>query len=311
MKHFIIILIFIISLNILAFDTDTYLYQKSTNVGFALLKITPDAISQSLGNTGTAGYDSPSAYLLNPAIPNFNNENNISFSYKNSLNYLNYGFIHTNIKIYKGYLLAGLSYVHSDTMQLRGDTPTSEPLGEFNYSSLSMSLGYSTQISNGVHLGFDIRSINEYYYLQNQMCFVFNGGFLFTFDKIKGFSFGLSFLNIGPEYRYDEYSFDYIKPPFTVRIGAKEEFTIKDNFDINLLSDIVKINDAEYTLQFGSEIFYNQLFAFRLGYKYNDETQNFSSGFALNWNEYSISYSIINYKYNLGIDNIITLVYRF
>ncbi|MDY6786701.1 MAG: PorV/PorQ family protein [candidate division WOR-3 bacterium] len=311
MKKIIFAFLILSALFISADGWQDYFLSKSVNVGFAFLKTYPDAQTQALSGAGTAGYSTPSSFLMNPASPAFNMNKSVSASYMHSLNFLNNSFIHINYPLKYGFVSGGFSFSNSDTLQLRGETPTEEPLGSFNFSSYSLSAGYSIYVTNGIYWGINLRSITEMTYMLTKTSYVMGTGFTFTFPGLKGLSAGFSFTNIGPEYRYDLYSADIIKPPFTVRAGIKQHLNFSDNYSLDIYSDIVKPNDDQYKVILASEFTYNNLFSLSGGYRFNDNTRSYSLGAGFNINYFEVRYSFTPYSYSLGYDNTITLTYKF
>ncbi len=298
------------SILINAADFEDFLYSISDNVGFAFLKTLPDAQSIALAGSGTAGYSSASSYLINPASAPYNMNRAISFSYINSFDMLNTGFINISYPLPIGYIFGGTGYSVSDTMQLRGDTPTSEPLGSFNFSALTMSIGYGLYVSNGIYWGASVRTISEYSYLLSKTSVVFNTGFLMTFESINGLTAGMSFLNLAPNYRYDLNSNDFIVSPFTVRAGLSYSKYIHKDLNITAYTDYIKQNDAEYKVSLAGQLSFRDIITISGGYIFNDITASYSAGLGVHIDKFTIQYTIKPYAYDLGFDNSLTIMMR-
>ena len=67
MKNIIIIFLLFASIMLGGAEIEDFFYSVSDNVGFSFLKTIPDAVGSSIAGGGTAGYASPSSYLVNPA----------------------------------------------------------------------------------------------------------------------------------------------------------------------------------------------------------------------------------------------------
>ena len=312
MKLKILILCFIISFTAInANDLDKYLFSISDNVGFAFLKTLPDAKSVSISGCGTGGYSSPAAYLINPAIIPYNMERRFSFTYLNSFALLNKSLIQVSYPLQIGYLFGGTGFSVSDTMEIRGDTPTEEPLGSYRFTSMTVSAGYGLFVVNGIYWGASVRTISEFSYMLAKTSITFNTGFIATFEKFEGFSFGFSFLNFAPNYRYDIYSSDYIVSPFTVRAGATYSFEINNSIKSVVYTDFIKANDSEYNVACAGECTYNDIITISTGYIFNNDSESFSIGAGFNISKFTVQYSFKPYKHLLGYENALSVMVRF
>ena len=310
MKRLFILFIFLyVSINSLTLDE--LFNAQSINVGFSFLKTSPDPVCLSLGDAGTAGYKSSSNFLINPASPAFIADKSAAFSYRYSLSALNISFVSLQMPLLSGVLSISTGYSSSDTIPLRNEYPTSGNLGLYRFSSFSVGIAYSKEIVKGIYIGLLGRSISEISYDLSKTAFVGGAGLLMDFERVKGFSVGVSLLNMGGRVRYDEGNTDYIIPPFTLRAGVREYIRISDNMNTTLMADFIKVNDQKYKLSFSDEFEILGNFTIRGGYVFNDPTRFFSLGIGMKTDRLRIDYAFSPYTYNLGIDNSISLTYMF
>lgn len=288
-----------------------YFLSRSVNVGFAFLKVNPDAFSQGMGGAGTALNFSSSSFLVNPALPSYMPDRSASFSYKNTWGFLNSSFISSSFPSSIGVFSGSFSFLVSDTIELRGLLPTEDPLGTYRFSSLSFALGYSREVLQGVYFGASARSISEFSYDLAKTSLTANAGFLVEFDRAPGLALGFSFLNIGVKTRYDAYSSDFIVPPFTVRAGVSYEAGIAGSCSLLPSIDFIKVNDQEYKVPVGIQFTYSDMLSVRGGYVFNDDSQTYSAGMGLKSGRFTIDYAVSYYRYSLGLDNMITVNYSF
>ncbi|HAF06862.1 TPA: hypothetical protein DCG82_00430 [candidate division WOR-3] len=286
------------------------LFSTSSNVGFAILKINPDAFSSALSGSSTTGYNSPSSFLLNPASSSSFQTKSIIVTTIYSSGFSNNYSVALKFPFSIGtFSFAALSSI-SDTIQLRNENPTEDPLGYYRFNSYFFSLGYSNSITEGVFVGLSSTAINENSFLLNKTSFVANAGVLIEFEKFFNLKVGLSTLNIGFRTRYDENSLDYIIPPFTIRAGASFDLVFS-NIKNRFFSDFIKVNDQEYKISFGYDGEILEILSLRLGFLINDPTKFLSLGVGVRNNRISINYSFVPYKYGLGFDNCVSLNYNF
>ena len=306
-----LILLFICFTRAESLTVDEFFNARSVNVGFALLKTSPDPINLSLGDAGTAGYSSASNFIINPASPSFIKEKSVLFNYRYSLSAINVSYISIQSKLLGGEIAFSTGYSASDTIPLRNELPTSEHLGLYRFSSFTTSLSYSREVVSGVYAGLLGRSISEFSFDLAKTSFVAGAGLVMEFQSVRGFSAGISLLNIGTRVRYDETSVDYIIPPFTLRAGLRENYRFSDKIETTVYVDFIKVNDQKYKISLSNELMLLENFLVRAGYIFNDETRFFSLGIGMKTERLRIDYAVAPYMYNLGIDNSISLTYNF
>ncbi|MEO0288100.1 MAG: hypothetical protein ABIN00_00440 [candidate division WOR-3 bacterium] len=288
-----------------------FLFSKSSNVGFSILKINPDAFSSAFSGGATTGYNSPSSFITNPASSSLYREKGIIVSTIYSSGFSN---------IYSGAIKYPFSFGTfsfsatssiSDTIQLRNEDPTENPLGYYRFNSYSFSLGYSNSITDGIFIGLSSSAINENSFLLNKTSFVASAGVLLVFERFFNFKIGVSTLNIGFRTRYDAASLDYIIPPFTLKIGTSFDINMNENFTNTLFSDFTKVNDQEFKVSFGYDGEILKTLSLRMGFIINDPAKFLSFGLGVRNNRLSLNYSFIPFNYGLGFENCVSLNYNF
>ncbi|PIP14370.1 MAG: hypothetical protein COX48_01280 [bacterium (Candidatus Stahlbacteria) CG23_combo_of_CG06-09_8_20_14_all_34_7] len=310
MKRLYIIILFTY-LTMHSLTIDQFFNAQSINVGFSFLKTSPDPVTLSLGDAGTAGYISPSNFLINPSSPAFIRERSASFSYRYSISAINISFVNIQMPLLSGIVSLSTGYSSSDTIPIRNEFPTSEHLGLYRFSSFSLAISYSKEIESGIYIGVMGRSISEISYELSKTAFTADAGLLMDFERVRGLSIGVSLLNMGGRVRYDETSIDYIIPPFTLRAGIRENIKINEKMNTSVLFDFIKVNDQKYKLSFADEFEILCNFTIRGAYIFNDPSKFFSLGIGMKTEQLKIDYGFSPYTFNLGIDNSISLTYIF
>lgn len=290
---------------------EEFLFTKSTNVGFSILKISPDALISASSDGGCAGISTPSSFLINPALPSFFYKKGIIFSYRYSQGFSNiYNFAITYPSKFGTVSFSTISTI-SDTIQLRNEDPSSLPLGYYRFNSYSFTLGYSNSISNEVHIGLSLNNVTESSFLLQETSFTGSGGIIINLENMKNLKFAISALNTGFKRRYDQNSLDYIIPPFTLRTGLSFDFKLFENLDNTIYSDFIKINDQEFKISIGGDTKILDMLSIRYGFLINDPVKFFSFGLGVKNNRLSLNYSFTPYNYGLGFDNVVSLIYNF
>ncbi len=311
LKKTLFLILFVISFEISFSNTiNDFLFSKSSNVGFAILKINPDAFSSALSGSLTTGYNSPSSFLINPASSSsFQGKSIIVTTIYSSGFSTNYSIALKYPFSIGTFSFAALSS-SSDTIQLRNENPTEDPLGYYRFNSYFFSLGYSNSITKGVFVGLSTTAINENSFLLNKTSFVANAGVLIEFENFYNLKVGISALNVGFRTRYDENSLDYIIPPFTLRAGTSFNIDFS-NVKNRFFSDFIKVNDQEYKIALGYDGEILEILSLRFGVLVNDPTKLLSLGVGVRNNKLSLNYSFVPYRYGLGFDNCVSLNYNF
>ncbi len=311
LKKTLFLILFVISFEISFSNTiNDFLFSKSSNVGFAILKINPDAFSSALSGSLTTGYNSPSSFLINPASSSsFQGKSIIVTTIYSSGFSTNYSIALKYPFSIGTFSFAALSS-SSDTIQLRNENPTEDPLGYYRFNSYFFSLAYSNSITKGVFVGLSTTAINENSFLLNKTSFVANAGVLIEFENFYNLKFGISALNVGFRTRYDENSLDYIIPPFTLRAGTSFNIDFS-NVKNRFFSDFIKVNDQEYKIALGYDGEILEILSLRFGVLVNDPTKLLSLGVGVRNNKLSLNYSFVPYRYGLGFDNCVSLNYNF
>lgn len=314
LKNFVILIIIQIMLfsNINGSNVFTdFLFSKSSNVGFSILKTTPDAFSSGLSGSGTTGYNSPSSFIINPASSSSYKEKGIVVSTIYSSGFSNTYSGAVKYPFSFGTLSFSAISSISDTIQLRNEDPSEIPLGYYRFNSYSFSLGYSNSITDGILVGLSSSAINENSFLLNKISFVASAGVLLIFEQFFNMKFGISALNIGFRTRYDANSLDYIIPPFTLKIGSSFDIKFSENFKNTIFSDFTKVNDQEFKLSFGYDGEILKILSLRLGFLINDPSKFLSFGLGVRNNSLSLNYSFVPFNYGLGFENCVSLNYNF
>lgn len=293
---FIIISLFLVIPNV---------YSQSSTARF--LYWSPSAEAMGMGGTGVSSVDNPFAVYYNPAGLAFSNRLNISASYVKPFSTFS-NTIHSQISISFPISSVGSFSVSANTFwiepQIRTSSQGPDPLGTTSPNSGNSSpkhyqikLSYANVIDKNMSFGLsfsilnigltDLPTENENGD-GNTTSVLFDGGMMITDifpeatyystggiknrlldnKSYSGFSFGLSFLNIGPKISFiDEDQND--DPPSRILLGVTYWPVFTDLIGSRLSIDMEKrIYDSDQLdfINFGSEALIYRLLSLRCGY---------------------------------------------
>ena len=158
---------------------------------------------------------------------------------------------------------------------------------ELSSRDFSLQLGYAKKISKfAFGLGFRFISMD----LAGETGSAISGDLGLAF-KSRGFETGLSFQNLGPEFKFIE---EKEKQPFTIRFGLLKRFgdlqTKREEF--NVAVDALKQIDNKVKFHFGGEaLLYKKRVAGRVGYLLGEDIQGFTVGMGFRFKDYFFDYA--------------------
>jgi hypothetical protein len=204
----------------------------------------------------------------------------------------------------------GLTNLNMDEMELREDSPASEPLGHFSAFDFALQMGYGRSVG-AVDAGFSVKWIYSRLYESNAKGFLLDLG-LRHVTRIPGLVVGAAFQHLGPAFKYDVEEFD---APRTLKLGAG--YTLPVVFggsDLSLAYDLLLLSDSDTgggdplgeskalsgRHHFGLELDYQGLAALRAGYKAGYDSQGASFGAGLRWRSFVFDYAFLAVSNDLG-----------
>ena len=175
------------------------------------------------------------------------------------------------------------------------DSPTTEPLGIFDANDVALSFGWAKKIRS-LDVGLTGKWLYEKIYTYSASGWGVDLGAQYGY---RDFRFGASILNLGPAMKFRQEDFSL---PTLYRLGAS--YLLPEHyFDGNwlLLADFVKPKGFDPYVNLGMEYSYEKRFFARLGYKGGEANQSdFAFGLGVRYKKYTVDYSYIPFKLNLG-----------
>jgi hypothetical protein len=278
---------------------------SSVSSSFMFLRIGCGSRPVALSEAVTASATDITTAFYNPAALNsFNGNNQVAFMYNTYFQDVSQGFLAAGFKIKSGAL--GF-YVESGTIpdiDRRGDTPTSEPLGQFDENNLHAAGLYATKIGPvnvGVAFKYAYEKID---YGSANAVMADIGGQMPINSVLTG---GLSFKNLGSKPKFVDTAYNL---PRDYRLGLAYK-PIKFENRLECLADLVLADDSRPKYHFGIEYGDNKLYAIRAGYGFPYDSRSISLGGGLNYKKFKFDYAFVPYKHDLGNTHRFTVVANF
>jgi Type IX secretion system protein PorV len=280
----------------------------STAAPFLNVGIGPRAIS--MGGAFVATASDVSSLYWNPAGASRSNTNEAMFSHSSWFADINYNWAGAMLKLGDaGTVGLNLTYLDYGDMEI---TTLAEQDGTgqfFSAFDLSMGLTYAYNLTDRFSLGGTVKYIQSKIWNTSASAFAMDLGVLFHSD-IYGLRIGATITNFGTEMQMDgkdllvQYDIDpnnygnndqilatlqtdEFPLPLTFRIGLAMDVLNNEEHRVTLAADALHPNDNDESLNVGGEYMFNNLIAFRVGYKslfLDNSEEGLTAGVGLNYN---------------------------
>lgn len=302
MKKFIIIFIFLTAAS--AFGQSKI---GSTAAPFLNIGVGPRAIS--MGGAFTATANDISALYWNPAGASRSSTNEAIFAHSTWFADINYEWAAAMVKLGDaGTVGLNLTYLNYGEMEI---TTLAEQDGTgqmFSANDLSLGLTYAYNLTDRFSLGGTVKYVQQKIWNSSASAFAVDLGVLFLSD-IYGLRIAATITNFGTGMRMDGQDLlvqhdidpnnygnndqilaslrtDEFPLPLTFRIGLAMDVVDIEQHRLTLAVDALHPNDNDESINIGGEYMFNNLIAFRLGYKslfLSNSEEGFTAGVGLNY----------------------------
>ncbi len=236
-----------------------------------------------------------------------------------------------------GVMVQYLSVGEMDVTTIENPEGTGET---FDANNTVITLNYSRQLTDRVHVGASIKYIYERIWMETAQNFAFDIGTIYNIDEI-GLRIGMNILNLGTDmgitdgahlFFFKRKPDDYPGSPTPKAELAMDKYPLPTSFSLGvsavvigrkttwiknaehrllLTSSIIDSFDGPFRVNVGAEYAWNEIFYLRSGYRFFYDTQGFSAGFGLNFrqiidNNVTLNYVWVDYG-DLGSINVIGL----
>lgn len=293
----------------------------STAAPFLNIAVSPRAIS--MGGAFIATANDVSSLYWNPAGASRSDINEAMFSHSRWFADINYNWAGAMIKLGgAGTLGLSLTYLDYGDIEI---TTLSEQDGTgqfFSAHDLSMGLTYAYNLTDRFSLGGTVKYIQQTIWNSSASAFAMDLGVLFHSD-INGLRIGATITNFGTEMQMDgkdllvqhdidpniygnndqilaNLQTDEFPLPLTFRIGLAMDVLDTEDHRFTLAADALHPNDNSESVNVGAEYMFNNLVAFRVGYKslfLDNSEEGLTAGVGLNY-DFSSDFGVkVDYAY--------------
>ncbi|NWG29050.1 MAG: PorV/PorQ family protein [Ignavibacteriaceae bacterium] len=280
----------------------------STSAPFLNIGIGPRAIS--MGGAFIATASDVSSLYWNPAGASRSDINEAMFSHSRWFADITYNWAGAMVKLGDaGTVGLNLTYLDYGDMEI---TTLSEQDGTgqlFSAHDMSMGLTYAYNLTDRFSLGGTVKYIQQKIWNTSASAFAMDLGVLFHSD-IYGLRIGATITNFGTGMKMDgkdllvqhdidpnnygnndqilaSLQTDEFPLPLTFRIGLAMDVLNNEEHRFTLALDALHPNDNDESINIGGEYMFNNLIAFRIGYKslfLTNSEEGLTAGVGLNYN---------------------------
>jgi len=292
----------------MSLSAPSYASDPGTTSG-ELLKIPVGARAISMGEAFTALADDSSALYWNPAGMSMLRQKEVSFMGSQLIEGVNYeqmAFVAPGDSYAFG---TNLSYLGYGTITGYDNTGSDIPTGNVSAYAYNLNGGISRLITDSLSLGVSGGLLHESLADVSANTFAVNAGALYTLPTHAWdglYRAGLAVRNLGPGL---EFISERDPLPREIALGASAQGIHK--LPLNLTADVGIPNDNSTYLSLGSEYWFRDMFAVRLGYAgSNNEGKGLRVGFGLKYGSLLFDYAYAGFG-DFGATNRLSLSLRF
>jgi len=285
--------LFAFSFSLLALSSSLLLASDPGTTTGELLKIPVGARAIGMGEAYTAAADDVSALEWNPAGLSYAQQKEASFMHSSLIEDVHYehaAFMSPADNYSWGVSMGYLGY--GDIAGYSNAAPGGTPVALGNQSAYSSVLngGLSSMIYDRLSLGMTGMILREALAGESANTFAANLGAIFGLASHRwsgDYRLGFSVLNLGPGLKYVS---ERDPLPRKIKLGASAMHI--EELPLNLTADVTMPNDNSSYISLGSEYWFRDLIALRLGYAgSNDQGKGLRLGMGLKLREFLFDYA--------------------
>jgi hypothetical protein len=269
----------------------------------SFLKVGMGARAVALGGAYSPVVRDPTAVYWNPSGVIFTRGLDVHFSHLSLMEDINYEFIALSTGDERQGIGFGMGGVFYGDMEVRGEQPSTEPVGVFNAYSFLAKVSYGRRLGGDIVGGVSISGILEKIYIYSTHTYTIDFGMLYFLPVLKPTVLSLNVNNLGPKVVYIDETF---RLPLTAKMGISYPRKI---FMTNMVfsGEVSKSIDSPIMGGLGIESNFSSL-SLRFGYQYNESSiQRFSGGVGIRYRFLSLDYTVSPYLMDLGLKHCVSL----
>lgn len=281
--------------------------QSAGNTGLSFLKIGFGARNIAMGDIGVTAANDVTALNYNPAILAGYSSPELIFTHNEWLQDVRSEIFGGSVRFIGLPLAFGVNTTRVPDIEIRTRPGEAESKFTAQFFSGSISTGFS--LIDDISIGATAKYIYEGMLSDDANGLGFDFGAYYK-SAVQGVSVGAAVRNLGS---MNQLRLKETKLPSDFSAGAQYKFPLNGiNSEVALGAAFQKYMDTDDThINFGTEIYYDNLIAFRAGYQTGYEAKGFSAGLGLTWSKLFFDYGFVPFKYNLGTTHIISIKIKF
>lgn len=284
------------------------LAQSAGNSGLSFLKLGFGARNIAMGSVGAAVSNDVTALFYNPANLVNSSANEIVLMHNSWIQGVNSEVLGVKTNIWGLPVAAGFNVTTINNIEVR-TRATALPDSKFNANYFFGSLSTGFHIMNNLAFGLSLKYLYEGLYVDEATGYGFDFGLNYA-TPVDGLTAVAVVKNLGSMNKLKNQS---TKLPSEFSVGPAYKFYFSHNmFEVTAAAELQKYT-AENNVHsdWGLEIVYNELIAFRGGYQTGFESKSFTAGMGIMWGTLSFDYAFQPFNDGLGSANIFSLQFKF
>jgi len=271
---------------------------ETGTVGMSFLKIVPSAQLNALGGSSSAHPTGASSVWSNPALIAHIDERSAQFSHIEWVEGITQEFAAFSTKTSIGYFGLAAQIFDSDDIELRGDYPSSEPLGAYSIKNASIAFSYAVHLSPSITIGATYKHLFEKVSMETARGSAVDLG-LTARTPVEGLTVACFGRNYG---RMGKLKNERTKLPSDVGFGLSYSADAPGlDRPITLAADYIVPRYGDAGIRLGAEIAPVNNFFTRVGYRSDSDIQNISFGVGIRYQLFLFDVSYTPMKE--GFDN--------
>ncbi|GAB4300882.1 MAG: hypothetical protein Kow0098_28660 [Ignavibacteriaceae bacterium] len=281
--------------------------QSAGNSGLSFLKFGFGARNIAMGDAGNAVSDDLTALFYNPAKLKAGTGSEILLMHNEWIQDVSSEVLGVKSDLFGLPVALGFNVTTVRDIEVRSKPGPAESTFDANYFFGSISTGF--RVYKQMYFGISGKYLYEGLFTDEATGFGFDFGALYS-EAFEGLDLSAVVKNLGS---MNKLRSSETELPTEFRVGAsyRVQKAMKD-FDFIIAAEYQKYTSSDDShLNFGGEIFYDNLFAIRAGYQTGYESRSFTGGIGLKWGMLKFDYAFLPFALGLGNANLFSLQLHF
>ena len=256
--------------------------------GMSFLAVSPTSRIASLGGLTSAYNTGASSLWSNPALISRQTERSAQFTHAEWIDGINQEFAAFATPTSIGALGLAVQLFDSGDIELRGDTPSTDPLGTYSIKNAAFSLTWARSLAKGVAVGIGYKKLFEKISDETAGGYAFDAGVLAE-TPVEGLTVAAAARNYG---RMGKLKSERTKLPSDTSLGLKYLIGVPWLVrPVTTVADIVMPKYGDTGVRLGVELEPLDYLSCRLGYRSDSDIEDISFGIGLVMDRFSADLS--------------------